>query len=558
MKEYKILKFLDKISFIFKSGGVDYPLMKKILQIKLVMDERRVPTVMMNNKKHSESKNAFRSSLYIYAFVGLFIGFFQFLPFPLFLKMNIIIGMLMFMLMTTMISDFSAVLLDIEDKNILLPRPVDAKTLNMAKLIHILIYLISIALAITGGTLVFGSIKYGILFLPVMLVEMIFICGFAILFTSIFYYAILTIFSGEKLKDMINYFQIALTIFMTVFYQLIGRIYNLADISVKSKKHIWDFILPTAWFAAPFQVLLEKNFDAHYIILSILGMIFPVITILLYVKLVAPHFEKNLQKLNNNDANVKQNKSKKAWQGAVCNILCKASAEKVFFRFTLQMLTNERKLKLRMYPLIALSVIFPFIMIMNIFSGYQSFSESFQEVVNGRYYLYMYYTVGLLSSLFPMISLSENYRGAWIYKVLPIEKPAILLKGALKAFVYKYILPVYLFMSILFLVIFGSGIGDDLVLIFINMLLLILVMFLFSKKELPFYKDFQYAQNGSNTAKAFLGLFLCGAVAFIHYLAIRLIPFGVEINIIVSLVIVALIWRQSFKITWQDLENNYE
>ena len=109
MKDFMILKWLDKISFVFTSAGIDYPMMRRILQLKFVMDGRRVPTIMRDSRK-KESKNAFRSSLGIYVFLGLFIGSFMFIPFPIYLKMNIIIGMLTFMIMSTMISDFSSVL----------------------------------------------------------------------------------------------------------------------------------------------------------------------------------------------------------------------------------------------------------------------------------------------------------------------------------------------------------------------------------------------------------------------------------------------------------------
>ncbi|RDY29538.1 hypothetical protein [Lachnotalea glycerini] len=553
MKEFKILKILDKISFIFKSVDIDYPLMRKIIQIKLLMDERRVPTVMMNNKSNAQAKNSFRSSLLLYLFVGGFIGLFIFIPLPIFIKMNIILGMLIFMIMTTMISDFSTVLLDIEDKNILLPRPVDAKTLNMAKLIHILIYLIGITFAITGGTLLFGTIRFGIAFFLLMLFEIILICSFSLFVTSLLYYAILAIFSGEKLKDIINYFQIALSIFMTISYQMIGRIFNIATINVEVKKHVWDFLLPTAWFAAPFHILLNQEFDIHYIILGALAIIIPTVTLIIYSKVVAPNFEKKLQKINNSEGRVKRKERKEARQRAIAAFFCRTNVEKTFFRFTLQMLNNERKLKLRIYPLLGLAVIFPFIFMFQFFNAGNTFLEAYTQITSGRYYLYLYYTASLLASLFTMISLSENYQGAWIYKVLPLDDPTVLLKGAFKAFVYKYIVPVYLFVSVIFMAAFGVKIADDLILIFVNLLILMLAMFKIMKKEMPFYKDFQYAQNSSNSAKVFLSFILCAGEALVHYIACRFVPFGVELNLIVSVLILIFLWYISFQFTWKEV-----
>ncbi|MBN7772781.1 ABC transporter permease [Clostridium aminobutyricum] len=557
MKDFMLLKLLDKISFIFKSAGIDYPIMRKILQLKFVMDGRRVPTIMRDTKK-SESKSSFRSSLAIYAFLGLFIGAFVLIPFPLFLKMNIVIGMLIFMIMTTMVSDFSSVLLDLDDKNILLPRPVDAKTLSTAKMIHILAYLSTITIALSGASIICSLIKYGVLFALVFLFELILICGFVILFTSIFYYAILTIFSGEKLKDIINYCQIVLTVFMILMYQFIGRLFNVSDLNISISPHWWNFFLPSTWFAAPFNLLVEHDFNPYYIFLSFTGIIVPIITMTLYVKVVAPGFERNLQKMKNSDNPKRKKMPENAWQNRVANRICIHPLERTFFRFTLIMLGNERKLKLSIYPNLVFSVMMPLIFFFSFYRANQSFSALFEEIRNGRYYLYLYFSVAFLSSLFSMISKSEDYKGAWIYKALPIEQPAWVIKGALKAFLYHYIVPTYFLLSVISIAIFGLKIVLDLVLIFLNMLVLILVIFHFSKKELPFYKNFQYAQNGSNIGIVFFSFALCACLAGVHYVFLSYISAGIIINAVISLSILIALWHYGFKFSWKDIEGDVQ
>ena len=72
--------------------------------------------------------------------------------------------MLTFFVMTTMISDFSSVLLDIRDSNIHYPKPIDRQTISAAKLIHIIIYLSRLTGALVGPSLIAGLIINGILF----------------------------------------------------------------------------------------------------------------------------------------------------------------------------------------------------------------------------------------------------------------------------------------------------------------------------------------------------------------------------------------------------------
>lgn len=86
-------------------------------------------------------------------------------------QMSFVFGILMFMLMTSLISDFSSVLLDIRDKNIIYSKPVDNKTLNTAKIIHIFIYMFLITISISGIALVMALIKQGLLFFLIFLLK---------------------------------------------------------------------------------------------------------------------------------------------------------------------------------------------------------------------------------------------------------------------------------------------------------------------------------------------------------------------------------------------------
>lgn len=551
MKEYFLLKLLDRFKPLFVSFGIDFPMMRRIIQLKLTMDERRVPTVMARGNR-SEGKGAYRSSLIMYGFIGLFIGLLILPDYPMYFKMNLVFGMLLFMIMTTMISDFSSVLLDIKDKNILLTRPVEAKTLNAAKLIHIVYYLLSITLAISGVSLIAGLIRYGVVFFLMFLVSLLLIVAFIILLTSILYFLILHFFSGEKLKDIINYFQIILSIFMVVMYQFVGRIFNIAEIHTKVTPQWWNFLLPSSWFAAPFALFIDHSKETLYLYLTLAAVLIPLLALILYLKVAAPAFERNLQKLSTSDGGGRDLK-KSRLSLLLTNLLCRNKLEKTFFRFTHMMLSNERKLKLKIYPSLAFAVIMPFVFLFSIAGTTHSFSEFLSALAHGRYYISLYFSAAFLCPLVLMLSTSENYKGAWIYRALPVDNPALVLKGALKAFITKYVVPVYLIAGAIFTTFCGLRIVPDLILIFLNMLGLLLVIFMMNKKELPFYKNFSTTQGGSNTAVVFVSLGLCGAFAGVHYLLLRLFAPGVYIFMGVSLLAVILLWRLSFRFTWRDI-----
>lgn len=554
-KDFRLLQFLDKLRPVFETFGVDYPLMRKIIQVKLIMDGRRVPTVMGNKQGDNENNNSNRSSLLIYGFLGLFIGLMLLMEMPMFFKMNIVFGMLIFMIMTTMISDFSSVLLDVKDKGILLTRPVSARTLNAAKLVHIVIYLSRITIALSATSILVGLFRYGVWFFLLFLLELILISGFVILFTAILYFIILHFFSGEKLKDMINYVQIALSVFMTIGYQLIGRLFDISGNNVHLIPQWWNFLLPSAWFAAPFSLLIDHDFNRYYLLLTAAGVVIPVIAIILYLKVVAPVFERNLQKLSSG-AERGHAMKKHSLHRIVSRMICPGRLEKVFFNFSVQVLKNERKLKLNLYPSIAFAVIFPFIFLFNFVNSEKSFPQALAQIRGGDYFLFLYLSAMMLAPMTALLGMSENYKGAWIYRVMPIDSPEEILKGTVKSFLYKYVFPVFLVTGLIFTAIYGLSIIPNLILIFLNAILLILFIFKFSEKDLPFSKDFQYTQNGSQIGVSVLSMLICGMFAAIHFVVLLLSSFGVYILIAVAIVMILLLWHNIFKVTWQEIAKN--
>ncbi|HWP98806.1 MAG TPA: hypothetical protein VN426_18340 [Syntrophomonadaceae bacterium] len=340
---------------------------------------------------------------------------------------------------------------------------------------------------------------------------------------------------------------------MLISYQFIGRIFDLSRITITFRPEWWHFLVPTTWFAAPFTLLIEHSFTEYFAALSLLGVVIPALTTILYILLVIPYFEGKLQKLNNNSAGSRQGADvKEKLHRAAARLVCFNRTESAFYLFTQNMLANERKLKLKLYPNLAFAMVMPFIMLSSFFRYRMSFTEIISEISNSKYYFALYMTVAFLSMTTTMLNTSEKFGGAWIYRTLPIQSPIPILKGALKGFIIKFLLPVYFFTGLIFIFLCGFKIMPDIILIFLNMLILILITFKLNHKELPFYKDFQSTPDGSKVGILFLSLLLCGVFAVIHLL-IKSLTFGVEINIIASLTLIAVLWHLSFKITWKDI-----
>lgn len=548
MKEFMVLKILDRFKIVFEKLGVDYVVMRKILQIKLLMDGRRIPTSLSNStRKKTEAVNKdgnnFIKSLWVYVLMGLFMLPFTFMGNNFAFQMSIIFGILMFMVMTSLISDFSSVLLDIRDKNIISSKPVNSKTLSMAKGIHVFIYMFLITISLTAFALIGILIKYGILFFIAFLLEIILMDLFIVVLTTLLYLLILKFFDGEKLKDIINYVQIILSIFIAVGYQLVGRLFNIRDLNVAFTPKWWQYLIPPVWFGAPFEIIFNHNYNFNFIVFSILAIFVPLISIIIYLKSI-PSFEQSLQKLNNNTGRAEKGSKKiTKW---ISKVICSTTEERIFFRFSMDMMKNERGFKLKVYPSLGFALIFPFIFIFNSVAG-----RGFESISSSKIYLFIYFCALMLPTVILMMRYSEKYNGGWIYKAMPIKNVMPIFKGSLKAFIIRLLLPIYTIDCLIFMAIFGIRIFPDLVLVFLNMLLFTLICFITFKKALPFSEAFEVTEQGEGL-KTIPLMLLLGAFAGIHY-ASTLFSYGVYVYIFVMLIMNWIMWGKAFRISWDKI-----
>lgn len=553
MKDFKVLKFIDLFKSFYEKSGVNYDIMRKILQLKLTMDGRRVSSVMGKNKKQDETKdkNNYMYLLFFNMFMSFFVGLIIMKDIPVMMATNIVIGITLFMLVSLMISDFSAVLLDVKEKNILLPKPIDNKTFNAAKVTHIFIYLMGLSISLTSIPAVLGTIKYGVVFAIIMFVEFFIIALVVISLTSIIYTVVLNLFDGEKLKDIINYFQIILVFVFAFGYQFIFRIFDYDKLSNHEyTAKLWHLFLPSMWFAAPFGVLIDGYRDNIVLLLCALAVVGPIILTILYLKKVVPYFERNLQKLNDNGGGVSKGKDKR--QDFIANLVCTNNIEKSMFKFTQNMISSERSLKLKIYPSLAMAVFFPIIFILPRIKDGQSFITVMRDGMGGCAHLTMYNTVFLLCFCTAFISNSDNYKGAWIYKALPIDDPGLLFKGAIKATLCKLIIPLYILVSFIFFMFKGLTISLDIIIIFFVLIFTALLYFKLANKSLPFTVKFATSDNGKLIGPGIVTFLLLGVCVGIHIYIRTNLLFRL-VYAVILLVANIVVWNICFNIKWKDI-----
>jgi hypothetical protein len=206
---------MDQFKWLFRLLKVDYEKFRIILWTKLTDDNRQEKSIVQRKSK-KEMSNSLGIVAFVYAFIGIMIGLMLLGIKDLFVSMVIVFAIIMVMTAVALISDFTSVLLDTTDNAILLPRPVDSRTLVVARLAHIVIYILLITLSLSAASIAIGTAKFGPVYTILFLLSLMLSVLFVVFVANVFYLLLMKISGGEHFRDIILYFQIFMAAFATL------------------------------------------------------------------------------------------------------------------------------------------------------------------------------------------------------------------------------------------------------------------------------------------------------------------------------------------------------
>lgn len=541
MRQPFSLKLLKLFKPMLCKMGVEYEQLERILSLKLLMDSRK--TSIFTKK---EGKSAFR---YEY-FINLFLGFVLMIilledAIPLFCGETIVLAAAFMYTIFYILADYSTVILDLRDKMIIGRTPVNERTINMAKIVHVIIYLSQMILSIMILPLGATLMAKGFIYFLILLCETIFLTIFSLSLTAMLYYVLVSKFSGEKLKDIINVVQIIFMIITILVQQLMPRIFQFTEgVSITYNFKWWYYLLPPFWMSAPFEIVENGMTNVGYVGLTICGILIPIVLFILYTTKMAPFFETKLAKMNSGEGKVIRKKKDRNLGAQIGRWLCKDKEEYQFYNFIRQMLSTERKFKLQVYPSLAMAVIFPVIMAL-IMVDLDSPAGWLEAIRSEKLYFFAYFTCTCTAQCFITAQHSENSKAAWIYELIPIKSENIIYKGFLKAVAVKYLLPLTLYQSIFIILVWGISSVQDVIVITINSFVIFLLYFMGLGKHMPFSKSYNSEANG-NVGMTFLMMFVTMIVGGVHYGLSKAFAYSNIIIGMIGVITFVIVYRMCF------------
>ncbi|MFD1429261.1 ABC transporter permease [Lacticaseibacillus mingshuiensis] len=495
----KALQWVRLLRPLLEKYGVDYRQYCLVVRTKYEMAARSqngIGLTMQTNGPKKPSANPMRTSFLVNLLIGGVIALLMALyaHTSLMTQLTTLFSTLFIMFFLTMLTSYSTLILDPRDRQIFTVRGVSGRTLNLARLSIVGMFLLLTILSLGGPSLiVIAMSQQNIPLVLGTLLGALLLALFCFVLSLFLYLLVLRFFDGERLKNILNILQIVIAIGFYISAQLP----NLLGADVLAK---FNFTIPNnvffwwylpavpVWFAGP-GLLMAGVFAPSAWLLTVLAVVVPAVLLVIYLK-HAGRFEQYLEKLEQSDATSRKNGW---WFTLSRRVLTANSEEATYYTLGWRMLQYEREYKLRVYPQLAYGLIIPLIM------G-SAFLRNMSWAMAKNFAPYL--SVGLILAVptaLMMLRYASQPEAMGIFRFVPFATQGLLLRGIVLAMFARLFLPLLLLYPLAMLAVApATALTSGLLVLTLSLA----VTFLFGRfmvgKVLPFSAEFNATKGMQN------------------------------------------------------------
>ncbi len=559
---------------LWRRLGANVEQLRAILQVRLMLDDRRPRQTGFSAAR--KTKKPRRWGLIGTTILSALSGVFYIIPLAAFGQQMTgltayytIFGLFLVFLLVT---EFSSVLVDTRDKSILFTRPVNDRTMLLARLLHMGTYLFRTVLPMAlPGWILMGFLEgwRGVLwFAPPLLLLLV-----IVLTIVMGLYLLLLRFSKPgRFSQALNSFQIAFSILIFASYYTLPQMMESSLVKgFDSMKHKGLAFLPTAWVAATWRWVGLPASLPYTWVLSVLALVVPLLLLVLLLRVLAPQFLKRMAGI---DAMV-QESSPAAPEGGgadlskaapvfaakksvklplrerLARLLTRSPAGHAGFSLAWMQSGRSRVYRMRVLPTLAYVPVYFVFLLSN---GRARLSDTWAALPQSDKFLLLLYISGfVLLQAVSYLSMSDQYKAAWIYRTAPTAHPGRIMTGAFTAVWAKYFLPYFLAMTLFVLYTWGPGKWTDALLALTNVTAFGVLAVRSGGRALPFSMAEKLKGGGKVVVRIFIGLLIPAVLGFGHYMALG-VPWLKVLFFLLSVALLWTVWSGLQETTWGDLD----
>ena len=211
---------------------------------------------------------------------------------------------------------------------------------------------------------------------------------------------------------------------------------------------------------------------------------------------------------------------------------------------------RSRTFKMKVYPMFAyVPIYFLYLML----QGRQPLREVWASLPgSGKRIVLLYMCSIVMLQAFSFISISEQYKAAWIYRAMPIKKPGAIMSGTFKVVWVKFFFPFFAAISAFVLVVWGLPAISDILLALVNVTLFAACMARIAYRRFPFSQIDQTATTGSKFLRAMVGMAIPGGLGVAHYFALDMLWLKC-LFLALSAILLWLVWDSYAHTNWEAI-----
>lgn len=521
------LKVLDLFKPLFNGLKVNYEKLRAILKAKLIMENRRTSAFsnsfsgQESNSKISQffqNSNFFKRGYILFLIYGLILAGLCASIDDIKIRYTVLFAVGMFLFFAGIIVDFTEVLIDTRDRDILLYKPVGEKEINLARLISLIIYVVKLALIMFGPALLLTLVKRP-QEVPILLVEVVMLSVSLVMFEYIFYYVLFRIFKNLNIKSIITTVQVLIFVVLMIGFQVFGHIVD-KEMAIKIfSSEAFKYLFIPMWFTGPFE-LLYGNFETINIIYTVLLIVFFIGFIAINTA-ISKDFEEILSKKDK----VIINKKSSFLQKLTNKFFAKNDMERAGVNMVFWMKGSDEKLKFQLGSISLMIIVYPLIFL---FAAFKKGSDPMADMVlrdHARFVTLINYMSSMMAlGIWQILNYATNYKASIIHLITGNLRLKEFRNGVKKGGLFSFIfVPVLINAMLMSLFVKNAWFID-----YVNPIIFIMLSEIIASdlmlKNIPFSMDVAKIKNGqkgyfwAGIAAMFITAVLTGLNALLIFL----------------------------------------
>ena len=560
---------------LWRKLGANVEQLRAILQVRLTLDNRRPRQMGFSGAKKKKPRKWGLLGTLVLSFLS---GIFYIIPLAAFpqrmMGLTVFYTIFALFLIFLLVTEFSSVLVDTRDKSILFTRPVNDRTLFLARLLHMGTYLLRTVLPMAlPGWILMGILegwRGALWFAPPLLLLLILV----LTIVMSLYLLLLRFSKPGRFSQALNSFQIGFSILIFSSYYTLPQMLESGLVKgFDAIKHKGLALLPTAWIAATWRWVGLPASLPYTWLLSALAVIVPLLLLVLLLRVLAPQFLKRMASIDavvnegpaiaapvsSTEETIGEMAQKSRRKAApklplrerLARLLTRSPAGHAGFSLAWMQSGRSRVYRMRVLPTLAYVPVYFVFLLSN---GRARLSDTWAALPQSDKFLLLLYISGfVLLQAVSYLTMSDQYKASWIYRTAPTAFPGRILTGAFTAVWAKYFLPYFLAMTLFVFYMWGIEKWFDALLALTNVTAFGVLAVRSGGRALPFSMAEKMKGGGKVVVRIFIGLLIPAVLGLGHYMALSL-PWLKVLFFVLSVALLWVVWAGLQETSWADLD----